>query len=173
VRVIFAGQDSDEAGLDAMTPLIQATASGSLPDGVHYLLPLPPGIASDALELFGFWTYEFRVGHSKLWSTAQGRFGRPLRVTGIQHPPPHLSCTVWRKEAGVSVTAPYATTLLDGQPAIDLRRGDPQTALWCCRDRSGLSVSRSRSRRQVPPWRHRRIRWAPSLASAASCAPRL
>jgi hypothetical protein len=28
------------------------------------------------------------------------------------------------------VTAPYATTLLNGQPAYNLRFGDPQTALW-------------------------------------------
>ena len=130
VRLIFAGEDSDEAGLDAMVPLIPATPSASTPDGVHYLLPLPPGIAPDALDLFGFWTYEFRVGHSTQWSTAQGRYGRPLRVAGIQHPPPKLLCTVWRNAAGISATAPYATTLLNGQPAIDLRRGDPQTALW-------------------------------------------
>jgi hypothetical protein len=130
VRVVFAGEDSDEAGLAAMTPLIAASPSAGSPDGVHYLLPLPPGIAPDALDLFGFWTYEFRVGHSRLWSTAQGRFGRPLRVAGIQHPPPALTCTVWRNTTGIFATAPYATTLLDGQPALDLLRGDPQTALW-------------------------------------------
>ena len=129
-RVIFAGEDIDEAGLDAMVPLIPATGSGGVADGVHYLLPLPSGISPDALDLFGFWTYEFRVGHQQFWSTAQGRFGRPLRVAGIQHPPPRLTCTVWRNEAGISVTAPYATTLLNGQPALDLRVGDPQTALW-------------------------------------------
>jgi hypothetical protein len=101
---------------------------GRRPRRRAFLLPLPPGIAPDALELFGFWTYEFRVGHG--WSTAQGRFGRPLRVADIQHPPPHLVCTIFRSESGITVTAPYATTLLDGQPALDLRRGDPQTALW-------------------------------------------
>ena len=130
VRRIFAGEDIDEAGLDAMTPLIPAKAAASGPDGVHFLLPLPPGVAPDALDLFGFWTYEFRVGHTRKWSTAQGRFGRPLRVAGIQHPAPQLTCTVLRTNTGITVTAPYATTLLDGQPAFDLRRGDPQTALW-------------------------------------------
>jgi hypothetical protein len=93
-------------------------------------LPLPPLIAPDALDLFGFWTYEFRVGHHKLWSTAQGRFGRPLRVAGIQHPSPHLICTVWRNSSGITATAPYATTAINGQPALNLERGDPQTALW-------------------------------------------
>ncbi|MCB8882694.1 hypothetical protein ACELLULO517_20790 [Acidisoma cellulosilytica] len=130
VRVIFAGEDSDESGLDAMTPLIAAIPVAGIADGLHYLLPLPPGIAPDALDLFGFWTYEFRVGHSQIWSTAQGRFGRPLRVAGIQHPPPQLTCTTWRNDTGVTATAPYATTLLDGQPALNLRAGDPQTALW-------------------------------------------
>ena len=96
VRVVFAGEDADESGLDAMTPLIRASATTSGPDGVHFLLPLPPGIAPDALDLFGFWTYEFRVGHAEKWSTAQGRFGRPLRVAGVQHPAPRLTCTVGR-----------------------------------------------------------------------------
>ena len=130
VRVVAAGQDSDEAGLDAMTPLIAATAVAGIPDGLHYLLPLPPGTAPDALELFGFWTYEFRVGHAKLWSTAQGRFGRSLRVAGIQHPPPVLVCTTWRNSIGVTATAPFATTVVNGQPALNLQRGDPQTELW-------------------------------------------
>jgi hypothetical protein len=130
VRVVFAGEDSDESGLDAMTPLIPASATSGGPDGVHFLLPLPPGIAPDALELFGFWTYEFRVGHAKKWSTAQGRFGRPLRVAGVQHPAPRLTCTVWRNTTGITVTAPFASTLLDGQSALNVRHGDPQTALW-------------------------------------------
>ena len=54
----------------------------------HYLLPIPPGLHSESDELFGFFTYEFRVGHANIWSTAQGRFGRTLRATGIQHPAP-------------------------------------------------------------------------------------
>lgn len=130
VRVVFAGEDADESGLDAMMPLIRASATTSGPDGVHFLLPLPPGIAPDALDLFGFWTYEFRVGHARKWSTAQGRFGRPLRVAGVQHPVPRLTCTVGRNNTGVTVTAPFASTLLDGQSALNRRYGDPQTALW-------------------------------------------
>ncbi len=98
VRVVFAGEDADESGLDAMTPLIRASATTSGPDGVHFLLPLPPGIAPDALDLFGFWTYEFRVGHAEKWSTAQGRFGRPLRVAGVQHPAPRLDLHRWAQQ---------------------------------------------------------------------------
>lgn len=129
-RAIFAGQDSDESGLDAITQLIPASATSSGPDGVHFLLPLPPGLTEDSLELFGFWTHEFRVGHAQKWSTAQGRFGRPLRVAGIQHPSPRLVCTVFRNNAGITVTASYALTLLDGVSALSAQYGDPQTALW-------------------------------------------
>lgn len=130
VRTVFAGEDIDESGLDAMVPLTRVGSSTAGPDGVHFLMPLPPGLTQDALELFGFWTYEFRVGHAKSWSTAQGRFGRPLRVAGIQYPPPRLTCTVWRDDRGITVSAPYATTLLDGQPVASRLFGDPQTALW-------------------------------------------
>ena len=41
-----------------------------------------------SLELFGMFAYEIRVGHQKRWSTAQARFGPPLRVAGVQHPAP-------------------------------------------------------------------------------------
>jgi hypothetical protein len=130
VRQIFAGQSADFSGLDAMEPLIPALTTGGQPDGVHFLLPLPPGMTPEALDLFGFWTYEFRVGHNNRWSTAQGRFGRPLRVTGIQHPAPHLTCTTQRNTEGVVVTAAYATTVLNGVRIYDLQLGDPQTAIW-------------------------------------------
>jgi len=137
VRAIFAGQDSDESGLDAMTELTPASPAISGPDGVHFLLPLPPGLTQDALQMFGFWTYEFRVGHATpdnatqpKWSTAQGRFGRPLRLAGIQHPSPRLTCAVVRNSTGITVTAPYAVTLLDNLPQLSAAYGDPQTALW-------------------------------------------
>jgi hypothetical protein len=136
VRVIVAGQSADQSGLQAMTQMISATSSG-----VHFLLPLPPGITAEALDLFGFWTYEFRVGHGwidptiakadqNLWSTAQGRFGRPLRVTGVQHPAPHLICVPNRNQTQLTVSAPYATTVLNGVRLYNIRNGDPQTVLW-------------------------------------------
>jgi hypothetical protein len=130
VREIFAGQSADFSGLEAMEALIPALGSGTQPDAVHFLLPLPPGISPEALELFGFWTYEFRVGHRDKWSTAQGRFGRPLRAAGIQHPVPHLVCNAQRNHERIVATAPYATTVLDGVRVYDLERGDPQTAMW-------------------------------------------
>jgi hypothetical protein len=34
-----------------------------------------------------------------------------LRVTGIQHPAPHLICSVWCIAADITMTASYATTL--------------------------------------------------------------
>jgi hypothetical protein len=46
-----------------MIPLISATSHSK---GLHYLLPVPAGISPESLELFSFWTYEFRVGHKIL-----------------------------------------------------------------------------------------------------------
>ncbi len=130
VRGIFSGQSADYSGLDAMTQMIPASSVGVGKSGTFFLLPLPPGMTSESLELFGFWTYEFRLGHVTDWSTAQGRYGRPLRVTGIQHPAPHLICAVNHREEGVLATAPYANTVYNGQPMYDYLAGDPQTRMW-------------------------------------------
>jgi hypothetical protein len=130
VRVIFSGQSADESGLDAMTQMVPADKVGIGKSGTFYLLPLPPGLSSEDLDLFGFWTYEFRVGHVKYWSTAQGRFGRPLRVTGLQHPSPHLICSVNRQAPAISASAPYAVTVFNGNRLFDFRLGDPQTRIW-------------------------------------------
>jgi hypothetical protein len=78
--------------------------------------------------LFGFFTYEIRVGHYRysdvtkqhkqgehVWTTAQGRFGRSLKVPGIQHLAPTLTCTVNHDEENLYVTAPYAVALLNGK----------------------------------------------------------
>jgi hypothetical protein len=97
VRVIVPGDTDDRAGLNAMTQL-----SASPDSATHFYLPLPPGIAANDPELFGFYTYELRVGHagpigdSQWWSTANGRFGSPLRVVGVQQPPPPLTCQAGR-----------------------------------------------------------------------------
>jgi hypothetical protein len=78
-------------------------------------------------ELFGFFTYEIRLGHAARWSTAQGRYGPPLRVAGIQHPAPTLSCTVWRDNEGIRVSAPFAMPVLDGRP---LQPIFPCSVMW-------------------------------------------
>lgn len=129
-RVISPGASNDLAGLTAMQPMEKATDSDR-----HYLLPLPPGLHANAEELFGFFTYEFRVGHYRnrdsgemAWTTAQGRFGRPLRATGIQHPAPVLTCTVNRDEEKLWVTAPYATAVFKGR---NVTARPPRTELWC------------------------------------------
>jgi hypothetical protein len=130
MRRIFSGQSADQSGLDAMTQMVPADKVGVGKSGTFFLLPLPPSLGSEDLELFGFWTYEFRVGHVKYWSTAQGRYGRPLRVSGVQHPAPHLICSVERAEAGVGVTAPYAVTVYNGNRLFNFEAGDPQTRIW-------------------------------------------
>ncbi len=145
IRIITLGQPRDEDGAEAMVKL---EVSPSNPRA--FLLPVPAGLSRDDPRLFGMWIYEFRFGHEKPWSTAHGRFGRPLRVTGIQHPAPHLTCAAaWRPlgsklvehhlkhEAGIGgkmlhipyglvVTAPYATPVLDGRRVGD---GFPRTTI--------------------------------------------
>ena len=130
IRVIPPNTANDLAGLNAMQPMEKASDSD-----VHYLLPIPPGLHPDAPEMFGFFTYEFRVGHYRdkntnemSWCTAQGRFGRPLRCTGIQHPAPTLTCAVNRDEEKLYVVAPYAVAVLDGK---DYTANPPRTDLRC------------------------------------------
>ena len=96
----------------------------------------------EALELFGFWTYEIRIGHKAIWSTAQARFGRHLRVSGVQHPAPKLSCVahrvvprkgprpVFEPPARIVVTAPYATPVYADQKLTNPTEGDPRTRIW-------------------------------------------
>jgi hypothetical protein len=135
IRVITPDQSHDRAGADAMQPMEKAKDSDR-----HYLLPLPPGLHSESPELFGFFTYEFRVGHYQyrdtndrhtegedVWTTAQGRFGRPLRATGIQHPAPTLICTVNRDEEKLYVTAPYAVAVAKGK---NVTADPPRTEIW-------------------------------------------
>jgi hypothetical protein len=63
----------------------------------------------------------------KVWSTAQGRFGRRLRATGIQHPAPTLTCMPNRDEDKLWVTAPYAAAVHDGKIVT---ADPPRTELW-------------------------------------------
>jgi hypothetical protein len=130
IRVITPNQSDDMAGLNAMQVLTKSTDSD-----IHYLLPIPAGMHSESAELFGFFTYEFRIGHghwadrdNNLWSTAQGRFGRALRVTGMQHPAPNLTCIVNRDELRLVVNAPYAEAVFNGK---NVTANPPRTQLWC------------------------------------------
>lgn len=123
MRVITQASSNDLAGLDAMFRLVPATNSK-----LHYLLPLPPGVSADDFSLFGFTTYEFRTGHT-LWSTAQARFGRPLKVAGIQQPAPPLRAVAGRRPDGsLAITAPYATPVFAGNP-VRPREVAPKTTL--------------------------------------------
>lgn len=134
IRMITPGQTDDMAGLSAMQPMEKASDA----DDIHYLLPLPPGLHPESPELFGFFTYEFRIGHGhwsdgqegkeNLWSTAQGRFGRPLVVAGMQHPAPTLLCNVNRDKDTVYVTAPYAKAVWKGK---NVTSDPPRTQLHC------------------------------------------
>jgi hypothetical protein len=129
VRVITPRQVQDLAGLSTMQRMEPAANSDR-----RFLLPLPPNTDPNSPELFSFFTYDFRVGHDRgrasdpLWSTAQGRFGEPLVLEGVQHPCPELVCTVLaEQDGGVRVRAPFAT------PYVGLRRvlpDPPNTQIW-------------------------------------------
>jgi hypothetical protein len=121
IRIISAGMSDDRSGLDAMQALIPSDSP------LHFGVPLPPGLTADSPELFGFFVYELRVGHAQGWSTAQGRFGRPLRVTGVQHPAPVLLCTPSRLPDGITVSAPYALPVFGGK---NLTPVPPRSELW-------------------------------------------
>jgi hypothetical protein len=154
MRRIIPGQSDDKAGLDAMQMMVKSTDSD-----VHYLLPIPPGMHAESPEMFGFFTYEFRVGHAhfidreleddelggqtfrsvldfeviggvpkgNLWSTAQARFGREQRVTGMQHPTPTLLCSLNRNENHMYVSAPFAKAVFRGK---NVTSRPPRTSLW-------------------------------------------
>lgn len=139
VRVISHSQSADEAGLDAMQPMTKATGPDKNSDR-FYLLPLPAGLHPESPELFGFFTYEFRLGHYRysddsshhekgdpVWTTAQGRYGRALRVPGIQHPAPTLACVVDRDKDKLYVTAPYAVAVHNGK---DVSASPPRSTIW-------------------------------------------
>jgi len=128
IRVISSGNDTDdESGLDAMQEMIPSEKSNK-----HFLVPIPPGLNTASPELFGMFTYEIRAGHKGtpekgIWSTAQGRFGRQLRITGVQHPAPTLFCSVNRDELSISVTTPHAQAVLNG---VNLTARPPRTDIW-------------------------------------------
>ncbi len=121
-RIISPGHSDDQAGLNAMQQLIPANDSQR-----HFLVPLPQGLHPESPELFGFFTYEFRVGHLEGWSTAQGRFGRAQVYKGIQHPLPQLYHQPSRDEKQIQVTAHYAEAVFDGR---NVTAQPSRTQLW-------------------------------------------
>jgi hypothetical protein len=129
IRMIAAGDSNDDAGVGAMTQLTAAT--GPAGPSLYYLLPPPDSLPPSALELFGCWTIEIRDGHT-LWSTAQARYGRALRVSGVQFPPPPLTVSVDREVApavpGIVAVANLAQTVDAGVSLTTVRY--PQTAIW-------------------------------------------
>ncbi|HRP90366.1 MAG TPA: hypothetical protein PKX92_10010 [Edaphocola sp.] len=123
-RVVIPDSGFDNNGLNAMQQMEKSTDK----ERHYYLLPLPPGLHHESPELFGMFTYEFRFGHTdKIWSTSQGRFGRALRVSGLQHPAPALTCLLNRNEIEISVNAPYAIAVMDGK---NVTANPPRTSIW-------------------------------------------
>lgn len=124
IRVVTPESAHSHSGLNAMQKMEKSVDT----DRHFYLLPLPHGLHHESPELFGMFTYEFRYGHTdKIWSTAQGRFGRALRVAGLQHPAPTLTCMLNRDEKVISVNAPYATAVHNGK---NVTASPPHTSIW-------------------------------------------
>jgi hypothetical protein len=123
MRLITPGQPRDDSGLNIMQQ------SGESPTAkAHYLVPLPEHLDETSPELFGFFVYEVRVGHTDTrWCSAQGRFGPLLRIAGVQHPAPPLVCQAARGKTGILVRAPFATPVLDG---ANVRPPLLSTDLW-------------------------------------------
>lgn len=99
IREIIPNIPKDYAGMGAMQEMIKDDGNDL---SNFYMLPLPPGLHADSDELFGFFSYEIRLGHKKeMWTTAQARYGRPLRANGVQHPAPALTCNVFRRKTPI------------------------------------------------------------------------
>ncbi|MEO6316668.1 MAG: hypothetical protein ABIU63_03590 [Chitinophagaceae bacterium] len=133
IRVITKDHGNDNAGLDAMQLMTAETPNPGTPllkiSQVHYLLPLPKGLHNESPQLFGFFTYELRVGHThKIWCTAHGRFGHPARINSVQHPAPALKCLVSRDADRVVVSAQYAQAVFNGK---NVTSKPPKTEIWC------------------------------------------
>ena len=125
VRTVTSSSGHEHSGLGAMQKLEKSIDK----ERHFYLLPTPPGLHPESPELFGLFTYEFRYGHSdRVWSTAQGRFGRQLRVSGLQHPAPNMLCMVTRDEKKICVSAPYASAVYNGK---NVTSDPPRTSIWC------------------------------------------
>ncbi|WPU91897.1 hypothetical protein SNE25_21505 [Mucilaginibacter sabulilitoris] len=125
IRVIRNHQQIDFSGLEAMQQMIPTT-DGNLKSR-HFLLPLPKGLTPESKELFGFFTYEFRIGHCLKWSMAQARHSRSIRVTGVQHPAPPMQLSIRRENDVILVSSVYAQSYADGK---DCTPAMPRTEIY-------------------------------------------
>jgi len=122
IRSIIPGMKNDYAGMGAMQEMLRGDDNGL---SNFYMLPLPPGLHADSDELFGFFSYEIRLGHKKeLWSTAQARYGRPLRANGVQHPAPALTCNVFRRKTPI-ISRSVAKTVANNKLEVISTRKSP------------------------------------------------
>ena len=137
IRMIAAGDTNDDAGVGAMASLNGATAPlNASGKPVHYSVSLPDALSSTDLQLFGFWTVELQLGHN-LWSTAQARYGRPLRVSGVQFPPPPLTVNVNRQPVPPPPAQALPSIVAMANLAQTVNNGvsltlpaHPQTEIW-------------------------------------------
>ncbi len=134
IRVITHGQGNDNAGIDAMQPMVEETADPSIPlvkvTPVHYLLPLPPGLHLGVARAVRASSPTSCVWDTRIGSGARrtASFGHPTRLSGVQHPAPPLTVLAERTPGGMSVTAPFAVAVFDGR---NVTSRPPKTEIWC------------------------------------------
>jgi hypothetical protein len=128
--------DRDPAGMSSLSLPVWAQGQKAVATYGPLLINNAKTLSVTDLELFGFWTMEFRLGH-KLWSTAHARYGRALRASGVQVPPPPLSVNADRQpvppppaaaELSIVAVADLAQTVNNGV-SLTLRT-HPQTGIW-------------------------------------------
>ncbi len=123
LKVVYSDHSDDRSGLTDMQELIPSTTSER-----HFLMPLPKGLKPDDPELFGFFSYEFRLGHKEGWSIGQARYGPALFCDGIQFPTPSLPCIPFRHTDGhIGVTSTYARAVFSGRNITSV---PPRTQVW-------------------------------------------
>ena len=169
MRLITPGQPRDEGGLNTM----QQPTSHPARRRIIWCRFLPIS-KNPHSELFGFFVYEVRLGHTdSRWSTCQGRFGPMLRIAGVQHPPPPLVCQSARSKTDVLVRAPYATPVLNG---ANVRPAVSASEMWALLYARVTQTDNAAWRNVLPPERASLLPAKATIQLArarASCTPRL
>ena len=126
MRLITPGKPRDDNGLRAMQQIADPPASPR-----HFLVALPEGLNEASLELFGFFVYEIRLGHTESrWCTAQGQ-SAPRCHRRVQHPAPPLACQAAR--GNPCSCGRHTTPVHEGQAYIDTERRCGACSRACAR----------------------------------------
>ena len=138
IRVITFNQSNDDAGLDAMQPMERSTGPARMPTG-STCCRCPPACIRNRPKCSGSSpmksasvtiatpTRPHTMPRRETSGHRAGALRPPLRVPGVQHPAPTLTCTVNRDEEKLYVTAPYAVAVHNGK---NVTADPPRTEIW-------------------------------------------